>query len=210
MLPERHGCAYLRALDRGARPGHLRAAVRGGESGRRGATPPPPAGMCRLRRPGARAEGTRSPPSRGEHPAGRALAGRLHRPGPGPHPLSPPVPVPLQSAYSGPSRSPIPVQRSGAGSPHRLSPSASKPGLTGMERASRHSRPRPRPALMLISAGRSCRCFSPVISIPFPILPEIPVPISPGRCLIRSQQSPSYSLFDTTFRASLVVAVPLP
>ena len=43
--------------------------------------------MCRLRRPGARAEGTRSPPSRGEHPAGRALAGRLRRPGPGPHPL---------------------------------------------------------------------------------------------------------------------------
>ena len=49
--------------------------------------PPPLAGMCRLRRPGARAEGTRSPPSRGEHPAGRALAGRLRRPGPGPHPL---------------------------------------------------------------------------------------------------------------------------
>ena len=47
--------------------------------------PPPPAGMSRLRRPGARAEGTRSPPSRGEHPAGRALAGRLRRSGPGPH-----------------------------------------------------------------------------------------------------------------------------
>ena len=44
-------------------------------------------GMSRLRRPGARAEGTRSPPSRGEHPAGRALAGRLRRSGPGPHSL---------------------------------------------------------------------------------------------------------------------------
>ena len=45
MLPERHGCAY-RALDRGARPGHLRAAVQGsapppckGPRDERGASP---------------------------------------------------------------------------------------------------------------------------------------------------------------------------
>ena len=46
MLPERHGFAY-RVLDRSARPGHLRTAVRGGESGSRGATLPAPAGMNR-------------------------------------------------------------------------------------------------------------------------------------------------------------------
>ena len=43
MLQDETGCTF-RALDRAARPGHLRAAVRGGESGSRGATSPAPGG----------------------------------------------------------------------------------------------------------------------------------------------------------------------